>query len=689
MYELNRSHLLAISALAVSILSACGGGSGSNASDSVDGPTTLFFDSGVEIPANPQPLDERAAAPMLFAIQSQGFETEYDQEYVYAPHQNAWERWDLSSYVNDGTFSETRSCADIAAYQGISNGSGTVTIVNTLQENYVGYVEHHYNSCVIGRRVYSGTQRINIFEEPRDHPSGKPAARFQWEYENYYWGTGGLNYFLDGIISFEELGYNEDLEYAYQSTSNYTFSSRNQYRYSMRELVSRCDDHRNELSNDYDWRCNVQSGYVGLHGIGEYSVKTLQPVYQSVWLWDAKLQISDDEGNHLVFWGDDGQKRATLVDSESHEQTLSVAYNSSDIKKLEDTQTQEPDLVFTTTDTQFKQWHKELYSSDTDEIILFDPDDSRFVDAIRYLDGTERVHRRIDLVEPAYDVNVLFEGDSIVSGHDGATRSIYLKDPELASAHRPIGLGKIIAIHDDFVVTYQVPGSNEQELVSYRWDYTSQTVTSTRNLSYYHDAFAYKNGQFAVGDSEWVEFRYDGVDNYDSKNLRLGRNHGYLKYIDNNLVINGSGALVQCGSRCSEDAAYWKSVNEAIAVKYPDVGPQIVVAAAADTEGLFYTTPQLMVIATKSEADWIPLDNQRNPESADHLWVVDLNDMSRIKKLATPLNDFSVPNVGLEIRELFNRKRDNTIIAIGSWNLASGRENTVIFSIDLDNLSFE
>lgn len=685
MIEFRQFILLSLGAASFSILSACGG-SGSDGAAEV---STTRFDGAVDIPPEAMSLGKRAAAPLLYAIQTQGFETEYDKEQIYAPHKNAWERWDLYDYVYDGTYTDVRQCADIAGYQSGFSGRGTVTIVNTLQDNYVGYVEHRYDGCVIGDRAYSGTRRIKVLEEPRDHPSGRPAARFKWEYEDFYWGTGGLNYYLNGTIGFEELGETENYNYPYRSTSNYTFSRRDGYSYSMRDLFTQCSDDRNELSgNDHSWRCAIQSGYVGLDGLGEFSVETLQPVHQSVWLWGAKLQVSDSDGNHLVFWGDEGQKRVTLVDAEAREKTYAMDYGSADMTGLDDSRIQPIDPATEAIDTRFMQWEKGLYASDTDEFIFFDRRDARYVDTIRPVEGAQSIERRIDLVEPAYDVNVLFEGDAIVSGHDGATRSIYLKDPELGSSHRAIGLGKIVEVYDDRVVTYQVPGSYEQERISYQWDYSNQVITSTRRLGYSYDAFAYKNGQFAVGDWNSVELRSDQLNNYDSRNLSLGENYGYLKYLDNGLFINGSGVLVRCASSCSDSAVYWKSVNEAITAKYPLAGVQIVVAAATDTEG-FYTSPNVMILATKSKSDWVSRDNQKYPKTADQLWAVDLSDMRRLEKLDIPLNDFSEPKVNLELLKLFNRKSDNTIVGIGSWGLASGRDNTVMFSIDLDKITFD
>lgn len=686
MNNFKKSKLLVFVAINASLLTACGGGGSSSGSAGV---STALFDSSVEYPADTRALDKSASAPLMYAIQTQGFETEYDQENIYAPHQSAWKRWNLYDYVDDGPYSETRSCADIARYQTGGTGSGTLTVVNTLQDNYVGYVEHRYNNCVINNRVYAGTRRIKIIKEPRDHPSSSPAAKFQWQYENFYWGTDQLNYFLNGVVEFEEMRGDGVYEYYYQSTSNYTFAGNGAYKYAMKDLVSHCEDERNELSeNDYSWRCDIQSGHVALDGLGEYSVKTLHPVHQSVWLWGAKLQISDSEDNHLVFWGEGDNKRVTRVDAEAQETTYAAYYNSTVLRTILDSQQQPENPALTVDETRFKQWETELYSDYSGEFFFFNPSESRYVDTIKLDAGGGSTQKRIDLAEPAYAVNLVSEGDTLMSGHDGAVRSINLADPELSSSRRSIGLGKIVEVHDSYAVTYSVPGSYQEERVSYQWDSVNQVVTGTRNLGYYGDTFAYKDGNFVLGDQSSTVFQSDRPNDYGSKHLSLGDNHGYLQYLNRGLVINGGGILMSCAVRCSEDAVYWKSVNEAIAEKYPDADTQIVVAAATDRKD--YVSPAtILILATKAKADWVTPDNQRNPETADQLWAVDLNDMQRLVKLDMPLNEFSTPRASLEIRELFNRRGERQIVGVGSWNLASGKENTTMFTIDLDKVSFD
>lgn len=686
MIEFRKFMLLGVTAVSLSILSACGGGGGSDGSAGI---STTRFDGSVDIPAEARTLRKEASAPLLYAIQTQGFETEYDEEQINAPHQNAWERWDLNEYVYDGAYSETRSCAAIAEYQGSGTGSGTVTVVNTLQDNYVGHVEHRYDSCVIGSRAYSGTRRINILEEPRDHPSGRPAAKFQWEYEDFYWGTDGLNYYLDGIITFEEFAEVDAYNYPYQSSSNYTFSRRDGYGYSMRDLVTLCDEHRNELSdNDYSWRCDIQSGHVGLDELGEFSVKTLQPVHESVWLWGAKLQISDSDGNHLVFWGEDGQKRVTLVDTEAREKTYTMEYGSDVMASLADVVRPDADTAINVVDTRFKRWSKELYATTTDEYIFFDRGNSRIVDAIHYSDAEAPSERHIDLVEPAYDVDVLFFDHAIMSGHDGSIRTTYL-DPAYDSTRRQIGFGKIVEVHDDFAVTYQLPGSSEQRRIMFRWDYTNQLVTETRSLGAAYDDFDLRNGRIATSSGVTVAFEAASFSGYSARYVDVGRTRRYLNFLSDKLLITGGGALVKCTVRCSEDAVYWKSVSEAVVAKFPSEGAQIVVAATTDTEGgNAVTAPSLIAFATVAVSEWGE-NNYSVPEYADTLWVADLNDLSRIKKLELPVYEKATPKVGLRIRELFNRESDNSIVGIGSWGLNSGRNNTVMFEIDLDTLNLD
>lgn len=686
MIEYRQLVLLGVTAASLLTLSACGGSGGTEASSDV---STTRFDGRVYIPAEARMLGKEASAPLLYAIQTQGFETEYDEEQINAPHQNAWERWDLNDYVYDGPYSETRSCAAIAEYQGSGTGSGTVTIVNTLQDNYVGQVEHRYDSCVIGSRAYSGTRRINILEEPRDHPSGRPAAKFQWEYEDFYWGTGGLNYYLDGIIAFEESAEVDAYNYPYQSSSNYTFSRRDGYGYSMRDLVTQCEDQRNEQSNyDYSWRCDIQSGYVGLDELGEFSVETLQPVHQSVWLWGAKLQVSDNDGNRLVFWGEDGQKRATLVDAEARETTYAIEYGSVDMASMDDMERPETDTAIVVVDARFKRWDKELYATRTDEYIFFDRGNSRYVDAIHYSETEAPSERQIDLVEPAYDVDVLFFGHAIMSGHDGSIRTTYL-NPAFGSTRRQIGFGKIVGVHDDFAVTYQLPGSSEQRRIMFQWDNTNQLVTETRSLGAAYDDFDLRNGRIATSSGVSVAFKAAAFSDYSSRYVDVGRTRRYLNFLNDNLLVTGGGALIRCTVRCSEDAVYWKSLSEAVVTKFPSEGAQIVVTATTDTEGgNGVAAPSLIVFATVAVSEWGE-NNYSVPETADTLWVADLNDLSKIKKLELPVYEKSTPKAGLKIRELFNRESDNSIVGVGSWGLASGRDNTVMFSIDLDEVTFD
>jgi len=176
-----------------------------------------------------------------------------------------------------------------------------------------------------------------------------------------------------------------------------------------------------------------------------------------------------------------------------------------------------------------------------------------------------------------------------------------------------------------------------------------------REFGYVNDyGFDYKNGIVAEGAYSEAFFYTDSITEHNYSSVDVGENQGYLKFLDNELVVTGSGALVKCTSNCVSRSVYWRSLNEAILAKYPAETRQFVVAAATDTEG----------------------------------WVVDLNDMSRIKKVSV-VDELSSPTVGLNVRQLFNRKGDNSIVGVGSWDLMSGRESTVLFEIDLDEIEFD
>lgn len=646
------------------------------------------FNNFVFAPETSSPLNSSAIAPLLFVLQTQGFETEYQDSSDSAPHQIAWRRLDIWEYANGRANMETVDCEAIAKNQSGESGSGrgTVTISSDMGGDTVGYVEHAYNGCVINQNVYTGTRRFTVFEKRREFSDGVEAASFQWEYEGYYWGVNGLQYSLDGVIAFEEQVQGFEYNYPYKSTSNYRYSTREGYRYELQGLESVCQNSVYDTNSVGGWRCEIDSGQIVLNDLGVYSVETLSPIYQTVWKDDGRLQISDQSGGHLVFWGEKNSKRVTAVTSAGGEQTFVVESSVSDPVELTEAQPAPADSVFTVVDTKLKQWDRELYSTSTDEYIFFDRDDSRFVDAFQYGQGQSSSARRIDLVEPAYEVNVISEGGSLYSGHDGSIRSILLVDPELVSTKRPIGFGKIVGIYDDSVVAYEVEGFNHTHIVSYQWDHVNELVTETNYLGTPRNNLIYKNGLTAEPSDFDVYLQTDSVDNSRYKFIQTGETRGYLKFFDNELIVTGGGALVKCNSSCIDNGVYWKSVNEAILAKYPSEGSHIVVAAATDTEGL-YTNPSYMVFATVSKSSW--WSDYSHPESGDTLWIVDLNDMSRIKRLSLPVNELSSPKVRLNVRELFNRKGDNSIVGVGSWGLLSGRENTVMFELDLDEINFE
>jgi len=98
--------------------------------------------------------------------------------------------------------------------------------------------------------------------------------------------------------------------------------------------------------------------------------------------------------------------------------------------------------------------------------------------------------------------------------------------------------------------------------------------------------------------------------------------------------------LIKCTTACYQDGVLWKSLSEAILAKYPSEGEQVVVAVTSDTEGL-YVSPSLIVLATIAKQGL----GVNQPEFAENLWVVDLNDTRRIQKLDLPVFQQSSPKV--------------------------------------------
>lgn len=655
------------------VLSGC---SGNDLSDSVSLDT---FDVAVDNPVETKPLSMTANAALLVAIKSEAFDTEYGSETI-APHFRAWEHLNMQRYADEGASSRTINCGDI-----VGDGRGTLTVTSTMQKNYNGYVEHTFDDCVVRQQAFSGTRRIRVLEPPKYAPTSDPALRFRWEYDDYYWGTGGFKFYIDGVVEYEEQVLKGKFTKPYRGTSNYRFATRDGHRHAVRELATQCEAHPYPLgAESTTWRCEVTSGSIVLDGLGEYAVQTKEPVYRSVWKHGAKLDVSDAEGNHLVYWGEDEDKNVTYVDPLFNEKTYAVTYDSDDYSVVADSnvRVQDPSLHFSSEIN--RQWGTERYSYDTDEFIFFDEADAQYVDAIRYTDGAER---RIDLIEPAYSVNVISEGETLVSSHDGSIRNILLEDPLETSNMNPIGLGKILKVHNYNVVTHSDPNYYYGKIVSFKWDNNNQLITQKRGLANGDDVFSYSNGSYVSHSSGSLTFGFEGDRYYENNYLDVGDPEGYLKFFDDNMLLTGNGVVIKCATRCQEGAMHWMSINEAINIKYPLYGDQIVVAAAVDSEG-YGTAPGVMVVATKSVADLAPIDANRSPQSADHLWAIDLTNTGTIKKLSTPTDKLSSPLVGFEIRGLNRRHGSHDFVGVGSWKLHSGRDNTVLFDIDVDEIQF-
>jgi len=265
-----------IDAIITAVLAACF--IGLSGCDDGDSASYDRFSVEMNLPSEPLPLDRGAIGPLLYAVQTQGFETEYGTSDALPPHEVAWSREDVRHYaLNDAPRYELLNCQDIAENQGLA-GKGTLEIFNTVTSNYLGSLEYIFDGCVIGPQAFSGTRKVSVYEGVVSNSFSNIPAKFSIEYENYYWGTDGLNYSLDGTVVYEQSG-SDSVHPPYKSTSNYTFGSRHYGGYTMDGLESVCEYSYRVL----EWACNIESGTVGLSDYGEYQVESVGPIYSTLW----------------------------------------------------------------------------------------------------------------------------------------------------------------------------------------------------------------------------------------------------------------------------------------------------------------------------------------------------------------------------------------------------------------------
>lgn len=676
MIDLGKVILFGALAHSVLILSAC---SGSDSGESVD---FSALDAAISAPENGVLLDPAAHLGVLYAIRTRGFESEYDDD-VLAPHIYAWERFDMDRYVSDGPYQETYKCSEIAEYQtGVANGEGTFTVTNSMQSDGLGSVEFHYNNCAIDGTVRAGKRRITVMKASDPDQWSATAAAFRLDYENYSWGESRIDYRIDGSLGYREVSNSSDREYAYEISSNYRFASRLATSYEMTDLLTTCTG---EYYND-PWACNIDSGEVLLDKIGRYEVATNSSFYGSLWTEGTKLVVRDGGGNTSYFWSDGVQKRVTTVDTEQAETTYVIAYDSSEVTLLtsEATSATDDSIVGVFLHREGR-WEKEMFAPQADEFLFFDSANNQKVDGIRLSDLRER---EIDLVDPAYDVLPNSVGDELYSGHDGRRRSLFILDPDLNSTAYDIGLGKIIKVHGYDIVTFQVPGDTYENTVSYNWDYQNKVAVDLKYLSGGDNVSAYSDAHVASSYNTGVHFESTNASVYDNKFVDVGPTYGFLQFFNHDLLITGGGVLIKCALACEQDAVYSRSINELISNKYPDAGEQIVVSAVTDTV-LVFQPANVLLVATYPKSKWVSDDENKNPEVGLNLWAFDMNDVSRMKKIELPRNDFSTPAVSLSIRELFKGFNGGKYLGVGSWMLDSGREHTVLFSIDPAEIVFD
>ena len=680
MIDLHKIILFGALAHSVFILSAC------SSSDSGSSADFSALDAAISAPENGVVLDPAAHLGVLYAIQTRGFESEYGDD-VQAPHFYAWERFDMNRYVSDGPYQETYNCSEIAEYQtGVADGEGTFTVTNSMKSDGLGSVEFRYNNCAIGGTVRAGKRRITVIKASDSDQWSMTAAEFRLDYEDYSWGKHQIDYRIDGSLSYKEVSKVGDQyvthESTYETRSNYTFSSRLATSYEMMDLLTTCTGGYYYES----WACNIDSGEVLLDKVGRYEVATTSSFYGSLWADDTKLVVRDGDGNTSYFWSDGAQKHVTTVDTEQAETTYVIAYDSPEVTLLtsEATTATEESVVDVFLHRQGR-WEKEMFAPQADEFLFFDSANNQKVDGIRVSDLRERA---IDLVDPAYDVLPNSVGDALYSGHDGRRRSLFILDPDLNSTATDIGLGKIIKIHGYDIVTFQVPGETYENTVSYNWDHQNEVAVDLKYLSGGDNVSAFSDAHVAFSYNSGVNFESASSSIYDSQYVDVGRTYGFLKFFNHDLLITGGGVIVKCALACEKDAVYSRSINELIGNKYPDAGEQIVVSAVTDTT-LIFQPANVMLVATYPKSKWASDDENKNPEVGMNLWAFDMNDVSRMKKIELPRNDFSTPAVGLSVRELFKGFNGGKYLGVGSWMLDSGRKHTVLFSIDPAEIVFD
>lgn len=691
----------------VILIGGCSGGGGGEDSG-IAGDSSSFtsshdlhhFDTTREVPTQSKALEQSANSSLLRAIQYQVFESEFDSEYQ-APHLEAWGSLNLDNYLEGSPYRKTYSCQEFADYLNegqASSGQGTYTLVSTLEQDLTGGVEIIYNDCVINGRARSGSRKMTVLESPEYgyYYSGDPSPHFRMDYNNYYWGTQGLTTYLDGSVTYRQ-NPDEDHYKSFTTVSNFKLIDKGASSIEAQEITTLCtDDYFNDVNIDAGWGCEIESGDVAISGFGQYKVKSMVPFHRTLWAWGAKTEFSDDQGNRFIYWADEGLKQLTWVTPSDSESTHAVEYNSSSFDLIEGESSQiNAELAITELSTEFEQWDKKLYAYQADEFILLKSSGSSKVDTIRSSDLRKR---SIDLIDPAYDVQVNVVGDNLYSGHDGAVRSIYLTAPDYVDFESltdkyEVGLGKIVEVLGYNTIGYVEPGDSLDRInrVSYAWDSVNNRVGEIRNLGSGADYFESQNQNYAFTSYDTVYFGNKQKDDFQFKSVATGDNYDYLKFFKNELVLAGSGVLIRCTTTCVESATYWKSLDEAITAKYPTAGKQVFVAAGTDTEFTYGVdnNASLMIFSTVPVADLPNPYSEEAPGFGTKLWAIDLNDTRRLTELKLPVNTFSSPGVGFNIHHLAKSLNGALFVGSGRWNLHSDRDNTVFFTIDPAKISFE
>ncbi len=648
-----------------------------------------FASASTQVPAVNKPLTQATSPELMRAIELQVFETEFDSGNS-APHYAAWSSMNLHNYSEGSPYRKTYSCQEYAAdasYYEPSSGQGTYTVVSELTADFTGSVEIEFDDCVINGKARTGSRKVTVLESSAEHGyySGDPSPHFRLEFSDYYWGDKALTHYLNGSVTYrEEPG--ASYQKPYSSLSNFTLLQKNKPSIEARAISTRCSE--DSANYELGWRCEIASGEIALGGFGSYSVRSVSPNYGSLWSNNSKIDFSDSNDNRFVYWANGTEKKMTWVTPNNHESTFVVAYNSDIFEPVgNDSNLSTAELETRVLATEFEAWENKSYAYMSDEFILFKEPGASTVDAIR---STTQQRRSIDLVDAAYDVSVNVIGDMLHSGHDGAVRSVALADPQLISHKTEIGLGKIVEVYGDQVVGYTTPGEDQRFInrIHYTWDSTNNRILDTTSVDYGADAFISRSGQNAETSSSGVYFRLNVSESYNSRHVATGENYDYLKFFKHELMLTGGGVLIKCQNSCAEDAVYWKSLNEAIQAKYPTAGQQIFVAGATDTE-FNSGAASLMIFATLPLTAVGDYYYDGAPGYGTKLWAVDLNDTRRITELRLPFNPATTPAVRFDIHHLSKANNGDMFVGSGSWNLDSGRDNTVFFNIDPAKISFD